>query len=72
MNDKRLFSVSEFLTQLQVSSFFSRIAAKVCQQQAVSEEPPSEGLDYMDRDAAGAIEEIKSNYRNWSPCSWCI
>ena len=61
INDKRFFSVSEFLTQLQVSSFFSRIVAKVCQQPAVSEEPPAEGLDDMDRDAIAAIEEIKSN-----------
>ena len=61
INDKRFFSVSEFLTQLQVSSFFSRIVAKVCQQPTVSEEPPAEGLDDMDRDATAAIEEIKSN-----------
>ena len=61
INDKRFFSVSEFLTQLQVSSFFSRIVAKVCQQPAVSEEPPAEGLDDMERDATAAIEEIKSN-----------
>ena len=64
MNDKRLFSASKFLTQLHVSSFFSRIASKVCQQPAVSEEPPAEGLDDMDRDAAAAIEEIKSDKRN--------
>ena len=55
-----VFSVSEILTQLQVS-FFSRIVAKVCQQPAVSKEPPAEGLDDMDRDVTAAIEEIKSS-----------
>ena len=60
MNDKRLFPVSEFPTPLPtpgVVVLFSRFPGKVRQQPAVSEEPSTEGLDDMDRDAAAGIEE---------------
>ena len=56
--------MSEFLTPLQVTSFFSRLAAKV-RQQSVAD--VTEGMGAMEDDAASASEE--TNFaRARNPC----
>ena len=55
----RLFTVSEFLTPLQVTSFFSRLAAKVRQQSVagLTSIYVTEGMGAMEDDATSASEE---------------
>ena len=58
-NGERLFTVSEFLTPRQVTSFFSRLAAKVRQQSVagLASIDVTEGMGAMEDDAAAVSEE---------------
>ena len=58
-NVDRLFAVSEFLTPRQVTSFFSRLSAKVRQQSVagLASIDVTEGMGAMEDDAAAVSEE---------------